>query len=756
MHRGMKVFASTNQSSGQKPNREVELPVVGMHCANCAASVEKALFEKLPGIQSAEVNLATESVKVLFDPVRSSPEDMARVVQAAGFQLVLEGDDQQEKIRKIQTEKQQNTFFVGLSLSLPLFLLSMLRDIGWLGAWAHDPWVDWFFFGLATPVQFITGLDFYLGAWRAIRSKSANMDVLVALGSSAAYGYSVACLLFPFLGDHVYFETSAIIITLVKLGKLLETRAKRKTSSAMQGLIQAMPDTAHLIDENGHQTQIKADRIKTGDVLLVKPGERIPTDGEVVDGRSSVNESLLTGESVPSDKKSGDRVFGATINLQGMLKIKALRVGKHTTLSQMIRLVRQAQGSKAPIQRVADKVAAVFVPVILALAAGTLVFWWVYTGMFVPAMIRMVAVLVIACPCAMGLATPTAVVVGMGRAATMGILYKNSEALELAHQIDTIMFDKTGTLTSGDPVVSDVIAVGQSDEKQVLRLAASAESASNHPMALAVVAQAAARGLELMEPRDVEEEVGFGLKASVEGRRVWVGKPEWFVGSLGTKIEHTSKTLVESGKTVAIVRIDEQVSGLLAFLDPIRPGIDRAIADLRHMKIKPIMLTGDNQNVAGAIAARVGMDEVVAKLLPAEKEKAVRREQSRGKVVGMVGDGINDAPALASADVGFALSSGADVAMEASDVTLTGSDLRGVVRAISISKQTMKTIRQNLFWAFFYNIMLIPVAAGLLHLADWAPAVLRDLHPGLAALAMAFSSVSVVLNSLRLAKQKHT
>jgi len=741
-------------------SRRLELPVVGMSCANCAAAVEKTLREKVPGVTSASVNFGTETASVEFDPGITDPLAMAEAVRRAGYELVLPveggGEDAEQAARARELASQKRYFLVGLIFTLPLFCLSMGRDFLLLGHWAHAAWMNWLFLALATPVQFYTGWGFYTGGFKSLRAGAANMDVLVALGSSSAYFYSLAVLLLPGLGQHVYFETAAMIITLIKVGKLLEARAKGRASAAIRKLMDLAPKVAHLEGPDGQVSDVPAEQVRPGQVVLVRPGERVPVDGQVISGRSALDESMLTGESIPVDKAEGDQVFGATVNQQGLLKIRATGVGSQTTLAQIIRLVRQAQGSKAPIQRLADRVSAVFVPVIILIALGALAFWWLAGGEFVPAMIRMVAVLVIACPCALGLATPTAIMVGTGKGAGLGILFKNSEALETAHRLDTVMFDKTGTITRGQPVLTDWLPLdGQGEE--VLGLAASAEAGSEHPLARAVVEGAQERGLSLAALEDFQAASGFGVEARVGGRRVRVGKPDWFQGDgaeLPAQVAGLVAQTAGQGKTVMLVEVDGRLAGLLAVADQEKEGAREAVAALGAMGLSPVMLTGDNEQAARAIAARVGIERVVAGVLPEGKEEIVRQAHDRGAVVAMVGDGINDAPALARADVGVAIGSGTDVAMEASDITLVGGELSGVARAIKLSRATMRTIKENLFWAFFYNAALVPLAAGVLHSVAWVPGFIRDLHPAMAAGAMALSSVTVVMNSLRLGRRR--
>ena len=740
-------------------SRQVEMPIVGMTCANCAATVERTLKKKVEGIHSASVNFGTETATVEFDPTVTDVQAMAEAVKKAGYQLLLpagkgDGKDAEQEARGRELRNQRRYFIVGLIFTLPLFALSMGRDFFLLGSWSHALWVNWFFLFLAAPVQFYTGWGFYTGGWKSIRAGSANMDVLVALGSSAAFFYSLAVLVFPHIGEHVYFETSALIITLIKLGKLLEAKAKGQASAAIKKLMDLAPKVAHIENEEGQVQDVSADLVRPGQVAVVRPGENIPVDGIVVSGHSSVDESMLTGESIPVDKAKGAEVFGATTNQQGLMRVRATGVGSQTALAQIIRLVRQAQGSKAPIQRLADKVSAVFVPVIIVIAGITLGVWWIAGGEFVPAMIRMVAVLVIACPCALGLATPTAIMVGTGKGANMGILFKNSEALETAHKLKTIMLDKTGTITRGKPIMSDWVPL-DGDGDQTLVLAASAETGSEHPIAKAVVTGAKGMGLALAHPDDFQSESGFGLVAKVAGRKVRVGKPAWFGNEdeLPVKVSEVVHDIASQGKTVMLVEVDGKLSGVIAVSDEEKEGSKAAIAELRKLGITPIMLTGDNQEAAKAIALKVGIEQVVAGILPDRKEEIVRQAHEEGQVVAMVGDGINDAPALARADVGVAIGTGTDVAMEASDITLVGGELSGVARAIKLSKATMRTIKQNLFWAFFYNVALVPLAAGAFYAVTWVPGVIRELHPAMAAGAMALSSVTVVLNSLRLGRR---
>jgi Cu+-exporting ATPase len=743
------------------PREEIRASVMGMSCANCAAAVERTLTRKVPGVLSAEVSLADESVRVVFDPALTGFTAMAEAVGRAGYRLLSPDTDQEQQARDLELMHQKRTFAVGLILTLPLLVLSMGRDFGLLGPAVHQAWFEWLLFALATPVQFYTGLDYYRGGFKSLRNRMANMDVLVALGSSVAYAYSLALLVAPGLGGHTVFETAAMIITLVKLGKLLEARAKGAASSAVRALMDQAPRLAHLLGPDGAEHEVPAEQVAVGQVVVVRPGERIPVDGEVLQGESSVDESMMTGESLPVDRRPGDRVLGGTVNQQNLLQVRASGVGAQTKLAQVIRLLRQAQASKAPIQRLADRVSTVFVPVIIALAGLTLGLWWILGGAFTPAMIRMVAVLVIACPCALGLATPTAIMVGMGRGASLGILFASGEAIENAGRLEVILFDKTGTITSGRPVLNEVWARAPWEERELLCLLASAESGSNHPIAHAVMEGALAKGCQTKLPQELTAVAGFGVEALVDGRRVRVGRPDWLAtGKSGERMVFDTATQARvelwsaQGQTVVAGTIDGVLAGLLAVSDREKPEAAEAVASLRRLGVQVVMLTGDNPRAARAIADRVGIQEVIAEVLPDQKEAIVRERQAPGRKVGMVGDGINDAPALARADLGIAVGTGTDVAMQAAGLTLAKGDLSAVLRAIALSKATLRTIRQNLFWAFFYNLLLIPVAAGALHFVAFLPSFLRDLHPAAAAGAMAFSSVTVVLNSLRLAKVK--
>ncbi len=743
--------------------RRTEFPVTGMTCTNCATNIERALNKRVPGVVNAAVNFASERVNVEYLPSVTDIDAMITAIRKAGFDAVPpsdtgEAEDAELAAREAEVRDQTRKFIVGVVFSVPLFLLSMGRDFQLTGPWSHQAWVNWLFLCLATPVQFYTGWDFYVGGWKSLKNKSANMDVLVAMGSSVAYFYSLALLFFPALGQHVYFETSAVIITLIKLGKMLESRTKGRTGSAIRNLLGLRPSTATIV-ENDEEVEIDLKRVSVGDQVVVRPGERIPVDGVIIHGFSAVDESMLSGEPLPVEKQSGDEVIGGTVNGEGLLKFNATRVGSETALAQIIRLVQEAQGSKAPIQALADKVAAIFVPTIIALAMVTFSIWWFVGGEFVPAMIRMVAVLVIACPCALGLATPTAIMAGTGKGAEMGILFKNSEALESTTKLGTIVLDKTGTITLGKPAVVDIVPFHTAckSTQEVLQLAASVEKGSEHPIGKAVVREAQSNGLTLLDMDDFKSTGGLGVQAIVKGRLVRVGKPKWFqeLGhDIGAEATGRIQSTQSQGKTVIVVTTAEKQCGLIAVSDTLKPESKTAIEELHRQGLKTVMLTGDNAETAAAIGKAVNIGKIVSEVRPEEKSAAIQALQEKGEKVGMVGDGINDAPALARADVGLAIGTGTDVAIETADIILSSGNLNGVSKAIRLSRATMKTIRQNLFWAFGYNLILIPVAAGVLYPFAFLPEFLRQLHPILAALAMALSSISVVSNSLRLHRKK--
>lgn len=790
------------------PTLTVTLPIVGMTCTGCASAVERALSE-VEGVVYANVNFAAEQAHVEYVsglgaqaplahavrragydtvPVASSPLDAPAVVGAADIasagtshasprlRQTETAGDAEAAARAAAVRHELVRLLVGAIFSLPLLFLSMGRDFGLLGAWAQGGWVNWLLFFLATPVQFYVGWDYYVGAFKSLRNRSANMDVLVAMGTSVAYFYSAAVLIAMYagassLGDHVYFETGAVIITLIVLGKLLEARAKGQTSAAIKALIGLQSRTARVV-RGEEELDIPIEEVNVGDQVLVRPGEKIPVDGLVISGSSTVDESMLTGESMPVDKGIGSEVFGATINAHGLLGVEATKIGKESALAQIIRLVEQAQGSKAPVQRVVDQVAAYFVPAVIGLALVTFVVWMLAGAGFVPALLRLVAVLVIACPCAMGLATPTSIIVGVGRGAGKGILFKNSSALEHTHKLTAVLFDKTGTITKGEPAVTDFVVSPSfqrrhaedstrsseplSDPSSLLRLAASAEKGSEHPLGEAIVRAAQANGLTLAAPAEFQALPGQGVSAQVEERRILLGSRRLMdreqVKLNGLAPKHD--VLQFEAKSTIWMAVDGEASALFAVADPVKDGSRQAVSTLRKMGLTVVMLTGDNRATADAIAREVGINRVFAELLPGDKVEQVAALQGEGYRVAMLGDGINDAPSLAQADVGIAIGAGADVAMEAADVTLIRGDLRSVPLAIALSKATMRNIKQNLSWAFGYNVALIPIAAGVLAPFAWAPPFLQQLHPILAAAAMALSSVSVISNALRLRRAR--
>jgi P-type Cu+ transporter len=730
--------------------------VRGMHCAACVGKVERAL-RGVAGVGEASVNLATERARVAWDPARADARALAEAVAAAGYELAeapapapgAVAEDREQAARAVEQRRLRTRVLAGVALSIPIVIGSMTELFPWAPQWLRNPWT---LLLLATPVQFWVGAEFHRGFLRDLRHRSASMSTLVSIGTNAAYFFSVALTLWPHtfmaLGAMPYFETSAVVITLVALGRWLEARARGRTSEAIRRLVALAPRTARVL-RDGAEVEVPTPAVVVGDLVRIRPGERVPVDGEVVEGASTVDESMLTGESLPVEKTPGSTVFGGTVNRTGSFVFRASRVGAETTLARIVRLVEEAQGSRAPIQRLADRVAAVFVPVVLVIAAATFLVWWAFgpSPSILYALTNAVAVLVIACPCAMGLATPTAIMVATGRGAELGVLVKSAEALETLARVDTMVFDKTGTLTVGRPAVTDVIAGPGVAEDDVLAFAAAAEQGSEHPIGEAIVARAKERGLALPPVTEFTTVPGQGIDAQAPDGRLLLGN-RTLMDARGVDVSalvSRAEALAQAGKTVVYLAVAFRPLGLIAVADTLKPQARAVVAALRRRGIAVAMLTGDDRRTAAAIAREADIDRVLAEILPEDKAREIDRLREQGTRVAMVGDGINDAPALARADVGIAMGSGTDVAIEAAGVTLMRGELHGVVAAVDLSRRTIRIVKENLVWAFGYNVVLIPVAAGVLY-----PLWDVLLSPILAGAAMAFSSVSVVMNSLRL------
>ncbi len=747
-----------------KEIKTLTLPVEGMTCASCVARVEKAL-KKADGVNSVNVNFATEKVTLSFDDKTTDLTKLTAIVEDAGYKLVAPQPKEQETAEDLSISEStedleqkksykqlKSEFIFAAIMTVPIMAVSMMSMTNWFQTWSPIPveYIDRLLFLATTIVMFVSGKRFFTITWKLLKHFSADMNTLVAVGTGTAYLYSTIVVLFPKLlsltssSGHIYFDTATTIIALILMGRLLEARAKDKTSTAIKKLMGLQPKNARVI-RNGNELDIPLSDLLINDIVVVRPGEKIPVDGAITEGSTSIDESMITGESIPVDKNVDDKVIGGTINKNGSISFKATAVGKDTVISQIIKMVEQAQGSKAPIQSLADKIAAVFVPTVISIALITFLIWYFAVGtVFTFAMINFIAVLVIACPCALGLATPTAIMVGTGVGASNGILIKNAESLEGAHKIKSVVLDKTGTITEGKPSVTDIIKLNGYEEQKLLQLTASIENKSEHPLGGAIVEYAKGKNIPLNNVEGFNSLTGLGLTGVVEGQAIAIGNlammKEYSIDT--NKAEEISMTLANEGKTPIFVSINSELSGVIAVADTIKPDSKDAISNLKKMGIEVVMITGDNKKTAEAIAKEAGVDKVIAEVMPQDKANQVKQMQKEGKFVAMVGDGINDSPALAQADVGIAIGTGTDIAIEASDITLINGNLNGVVHAIKLSNKTLRTIKQNLFWAFIYNVIGIPVAA------------LGFLNPIYAAAAMAFSSVSVVSNSLLLRRVK--
>ena len=782
--------AASSDATGAA-NERCDLPILGMHCAACATRIEKKL-SRAPGVQQAGVNYATARATVHFDPAATDAGKLREVVQQAGYDAIVpqapastsghahgshgtaeEPQDMaqvEQDAREKEYRRQKRQFAIALALTIPVAFTAMGSHWGPFQSALGGAWRVWFELALTTPVLFWAGREFFTGAWISAKHRAADMNTLIAVGTFAAYAYSLVATVAPQLltptshgtnhaaggmagsshsmsGPGVYYEVAAMVVTLILMGNVLQARANSQTSGAIKALMGLAPKTAR-VERDGAEQDIPIEQVLVGDIVLVRPGEKVPVDGEVIDGASSVDESMLTGEPLAVSKKAGDTVIGATLNKTGSFRLRATKVGRDTVLQQIVRLVQEAQGSKAPIQRLADKVSGIFVPIVICIAIATFVLWFNIAPVesrLSMALITFVSVLIIACPCALGLATPTAIMVGTGRGAQSGVLIKGGAALETAHKLTTIVLDKTGTITQGQPQVTDVLPASTWDANELLRLAASAERGSEHPLGEAIVRSAQERGLKLSQPQSFNAIAGHGIEAQVDGRRVLLGNAN-LMRERGIQADEAAlQVLAAEGKTPMLIAVDGAFAGIVAVADPIKESSRGAIEQLHKLGLKVVMLTGDNKATAEAIARQVGVDRVLADVLPDGKSAEIKSLQAAGETVAMVGDGINDAPALAQADVGIAMGGGTDVAMEAADITLVRGDLRGVASSIALSKATIQNIKQNLFFAFFYNVLGIPIAAGLLYpFTGWL------LSPIVASGAMALSSITVVSNALRL------
>lgn len=740
----------------------ITLKLRGMSCASCANSIEESI-RSVPGVSQSSVNFGVEQATVTYDPNKTDIEAIQNAVDAAGYSAqpiqeedLLNGDDTERKTRQAESRDLKRKVWIGGIISAILVIGSIPvmtgLQIPFIPMWLHNFWLQAV---LTAPVQFWCGKSFYINCWKALKRHGATMDTLIALGTSAAYFYSLFVTLFPgFLTSQglepsVYYETAAVVISLILLGRLFENRAKGQTSEAIRKLMGLQAKTARVI-RNGQEVDIAIADVQLEDVILVRPGEKIPVDGEIIDGASTIDEAMVTGESVAVKKQPGDQVIGATMNKTGSFKFRATRIGKDTFLAQIVKLVQQAQGSKAPIQRLADQVTGWFVPVVIAIAIATFIIWYNFMGNVTLAIINTVGVLIIACPCALGLATPTSIMVGTGKGAENGILIKGADSLELAHKLQTIVLDKTGTLTQGKPTVTDFVTVkgtANSNELKLLQLAAAVERNSEHPLAEAVVQYAQSQEVQLTQAQDFEAIAGSGVQGYVSSQRIQIGTQRWMseLGIDTRSLQEHWERLESFGKTVVGMAVDGKMEGIMGISDALKPSSAQAVRTLQKLGLEVVMLTGDNRRTAQVIAQEVGIKRVMAEVRPEQKAAHVKQLQAEGKIVAMVGDGINDAPALAQADVGIAIGTGTDVAIAASDITLISGDLQGIITAIQLSRATMGNIRQNLFFAFIYNVAGIPLAAGILFpFFGWL------LSPMIAGAAMAFSSVSVVTNALRL------